>query len=99
VLVICESHSGQQTHQTAVQKGTLNPVWQEAVTFSEVATTDMLIVQLWDHKKFTSNVCMGEVGPLSLSRHTGTNKPPMPSPHPPCMLPINECRAHVTPPH
>jgi Ca2+-dependent lipid-binding protein len=44
-----------------VQKNTLNPVWQESITFNEVATTDTLIVQLWDHKKFTANVCLGEV--------------------------------------
>ena len=63
-VIICESHLGQQTHQTQIQRDAIgSPVWNEETTFNDVASSDVIIVRLFDHRKFrmSGDICLGQV--------------------------------------
>lgn len=47
-----------------------NPVWDEAITFHDVAMTDMLIIRLFEHRKFrVGDACLGQARKLSRDAH------------------------------
>ena len=63
-VLMCESHSGQQTHQTDVRRdGVGSPVWNDETNFNDVASSDIITVRLFDHRKFRmgGDVCLGQV--------------------------------------
>ena len=63
-MIICESTSGQQTHQTEVRRDVMgSPVWNEATTFNDVASSDIIVIRLFDQRKFRmgGDVCLGQV--------------------------------------
>ena len=52
---------GSRMKKTAVQKGTLEPVWNEEFEFSGVDEDHELVVTVYDWDRFTSNDPMGQV--------------------------------------
>ena len=49
-------------HACQVARNTLVPAWQERLGFSDVALGDTLSLSIFDHKKLTSDLFLGQVG-------------------------------------
>ncbi|KAK9808775.1 hypothetical protein WJX72_003363 [[Myrmecia] bisecta] len=61
-VVSVSSEAGVTSHQTKVDRNNLQPHWNEHVTFGDVALSNSITVTLFDHKKLTSDVFLGQVG-------------------------------------
>ena len=53
-----------RAHGCQVARNTLVPAWQERLGFSDVALGDTLSLSIFDHKKLTSDLFLGQVGSL-----------------------------------
>lgn len=60
------TEAGATSQQTRVVRNSLLPVWNQKITFSDVALGNMLSLALYDHKKLTSDVYLGQVSPTWL---------------------------------
>lgn len=56
------TEAGVTSHQTRVVRNNLMPIWNEKLAFEDVALGNMLSLALYDHKKLTSDVFLGQVG-------------------------------------
>ena len=54
-------NQGDQSQQTRVQKGTLQPTWNETFIFDRSESDEPLVAQLWDWDRITTNDPMGQV--------------------------------------
>jgi hypothetical protein len=63
VQVTVNSEAGATSLSTRSERGNVSPVWNQMLTFSDVALGNTLTVSLFDHKKLSSDVLLGQVYP------------------------------------
>ena len=64
-VITISTEAGNTSHQTRVVRNNLTPVWNEKVSFTDVALGNMLSLAIFDHKKLTSDVFLGQVASCS----------------------------------
>ena len=60
-VVSCTSEAGVTSHHTKIERNNLQPHWNERCNFDDVALTNSLTVAIFDHKKLSSDVFLGQV--------------------------------------
>lgn len=83
-VVSCTSEAGVTSHHTKIERNNLQPHWNERCTFEDVALSNNLTVAIFDHKKLSSDIFLGQVAPLHADElhvlaKSGANLPDMPS--------------------
>lgn len=63
-VVSCTSEAGVTSHHTKIERNNLQPHWNERCTFEDVALSNNLTVAIFDHKKLSSDIFLGQVAPL-----------------------------------
>ena len=63
-VVSCTSEAGVTSHHTKIERNNLQPHWNECCTFEDVALSNNLTVAIFDHKKLSSDIFLGQVAPL-----------------------------------
>ncbi len=53
------------SHHTKIERNNLQPHWNERCTFEDVALSNNLTVAIFDHKKLSSDIFLGQVSLLS----------------------------------
>lgn len=61
VQVTVNSEVGVTSQSTNTGRGNMAPVWNKMLTFSDVALGNTFTVSLFDHKKLSSDVLLGQV--------------------------------------
>jgi len=69
VQVTVNSEAGATSLATRSERGHVSPVWNQMLAFSDVALGNTFTVSLFDHKKLSSDVLLGQVGYLSSNCH------------------------------
>ena len=64
--VTVNSEAGVTSQTTKTERGNVAPVWNKMLTFSDVALGNTFTVSLFDHKKLSSDVLLGQA---SSSKH------------------------------
>ena len=59
------TEAGTTSRQTRVVRNNLMPRWNETISFSDVALSNVFTLAIFDHKKLTSHVSLGQVGECS----------------------------------
>lgn len=62
-VVSCTSEVGVTSHHTKIERNNLQPHWNERCTFEDVALCNSLTVAIFDHKKLSSDLFLGQVRP------------------------------------
>lgn len=65
-VVTVNTEAGPTSRHTRVVRNNLMPIWNEKIAFEDVALSNMLTLAIFDHKKLTADVHLGQV-----SRNTG----------------------------
>ena len=60
-VVTINTEAGATSHQTRVVRNNLLPAWNEKMAFTDVALGNMMSLALYDHKKLTSDIFLGQV--------------------------------------
>lgn len=60
VQVTVYSEAGPVSLSTKSERGTAGPVWNKMLTFSDVALGNTVTVSLYDHKKLSADVLLGQ---------------------------------------
>ena len=69
-VVTISTEAGITSRQTRVVRNHLMPIWNEKIGFEDVALNNMLTLAIFDHKKLTSDICLGQVHcAFALSNH------------------------------
>ena len=63
-VVSCTSEAGVTSHHTKIERNNLQPHWNERCTFEDVALSNNLTVAIFDHKKLSSDIFLGQVALL-----------------------------------
>ena len=61
VQVAVNTESGVTSLSTKTERGNVAPVWNKMLAFSDVALGNTFTVSLYDHKKLSSDVLLGQV--------------------------------------
>ena len=61
VQVTVNSEAGATSLATRSERGHMSPVWNQMLAFSDVALGNTFTVSLYDHKKLSSDVLLGQV--------------------------------------
>ena len=61
-VVSCTSEAGVTSHHTKIERNNLQPHWNERCMFEDVALSNSLTVAIFDHKKLSSDLFLGQVG-------------------------------------
>ena len=64
-VVSCTSEAGVTSHHTKIERNNLQPHWNERCIFEDVALSNSLTVAIFDHKKLSSDLFLGQVRPPS----------------------------------
>lgn len=64
-VVSCTSEAGVTSHHTKIERNNLQPHWNERCIFEDVALSNSLTVAIFDHKKLSSDLFLGQVSILS----------------------------------
>lgn len=64
VQVAVHSEAGDTALATKAERGSLAPVWNKALAFADVALGNSVTVSLFDHKKLSADVLIGQVQAL-----------------------------------
>ncbi|DBA93880.1 TPA: hypothetical protein ACH3X3_013925 [Trebouxia sp. C0006] len=70
-VVSCTSEAGVTSHHTKIERNNLQPHWNERCTFEDVALSNNLTVAIFDHKKLSSDIFLGQVGVPVMRLHEG----------------------------
>ncbi|KAL0042783.1 hypothetical protein WJX79_011021 [Trebouxia sp. C0005] len=70
-VVSCTSEAGVTNHHTKIERNNLQPHWNERCTFEDVALSNNLTVAIFDHKKLSSDIFLGQVGVPVMRLHEG----------------------------
>ena len=60
-VVSCSSEAGVTSHHTKIERNNLQPHWNERCIFQDVALSNSLTVAIFDHKKLSSDLFLGQV--------------------------------------
>ena len=60
-VVSCTSEAGVTSHHTKIERNNLQPHWNERCVFEDVALSNSLTVAIFDHKKLSSDLFLGQV--------------------------------------
>ena len=60
-VVSCTSEAGVTSHHTKIERNNLQPHWNERCIFEDVALSNSLTVAIFDHKKLSSDLFLGQV--------------------------------------
>lgn len=82
-VVSCTSEAGVTSHHTKIERNNLQPHWNERCTFEDVALSNNLTVAIFDHKKLSSDIFLGQVALLPSFSH---NRRPCLSDMPCCII-------------
>lgn len=68
VTVTVNSEAGSTGQSTKAERSNVAPIWNKMLTFSDVALGNTFTVSLFDHKRLSSDVLLGQVSwaPLDL---------------------------------
>jgi Ca2+-dependent lipid-binding protein len=61
-VATCSCGGGHVRHQTPVERNSLQPRWNQRFAFDNVALTDCVSVAVFDRKKISADICLGQVG-------------------------------------
>ena len=61
VQVTVNTEAGPMSQNTKIERGNVAPVWNKMLTFSDVALGNTITISLFDHKKLSSDVLLGQV--------------------------------------
>lgn len=78
-VVSCTSEAGVTSHHTKIERNNLQPHWNERCIFEDVALSNSLTVAIFDHKKLSSDLFLGQVCLVP------------PAVHLPCLLVFDNC--------
>ncbi|KAL3144166.1 hypothetical protein ABBQ32_003950 [Trebouxia sp. C0010 RCD-2024] len=70
-VVSCTSEAGVTSHHTKIERNNLQPHWNERCIFEDVALSNSLTVAIFDHKKLSSDLFLGQVGVAVMRLHDG----------------------------
>ena len=78
-VVSCTSEAGVTSHHTKIERNNLQPHWNERCVFEDVALSNSLTVAIFDHKKLSSDLFLGQVClvPLAFSGYVCTEQLPV----------------------
>lgn len=68
-VVSCTSEAGVTSHHTKIERNNLQPHWNERCIFEDVALSNSLTVAIFDHKKLSSDLFLGQVCPVPPAVH------------------------------
>lgn len=60
VQVTVNSEAGPTSLMTKTARGNVGPIWNKMLTFSDVALGNTFTVSLYDHKKLSADVLLGQ---------------------------------------